>query len=107
MFSYTNRHGVAYYVHEMRTKAGTRRYVVNRTADGVLADLPAGMEIVENVNGQVSVRAAQARAILPLEERLVQQALTKHGREKYRVEVKGRNIIVHERQLFRQSCWRT
>jgi hypothetical protein len=96
MFTYTNRRGVAYYVHEVRTKPGARRYVVNRTVAGALADLPAGMEIAENVNGQVSVRAARERAILPLEERLVQEALVKHGREKYRVEVKGRDIVVHE-----------
>lgn len=96
MFSYANRRGVAYYVHEARTKAGARRYVVKRTAEGALAELPAGLEIGENVNGQVSVRTARPRAILPLEERLVQQALAQHGREKYRVEVKDRYIIVHE-----------
>jgi hypothetical protein len=96
MFTYTNRRGVIYHVHEARTKAGARRYVVKRSAEGALAELPAGMEIVENVNGQVSVRAARERAILSLEERLVQQALAKHGREKYRVEVKGRDIVVYE-----------
>lgn len=96
MFTYTNRPGVAYYVHEARTKAGARRYVVKRTADGALAELPAGMEIVENINGQVSVRTARPRVILPLEERFVQQALAKHRKEKYRVEVKDRDIIIHE-----------
>jgi hypothetical protein len=96
MFSHTNRHGVAYYVHETRTKAGMRRYVVTRTADGALADLPAGMEIVENVNGQVSVRAARQPVIDPLEERVVQQALTKHSRERYRAKVKGWGIVILE-----------
>jgi len=96
MFTYTNRRGVTYYVHEAWTKTGARRYVAKRTAQGALAQLPAGREIVENVNGQVSVRAARPVTILPLEERLVQQVLAKHGREKYRVEVKGRDIIVYE-----------
>ena len=96
MFTYTNRRGVAYYVHEARTKAGARRYVVKRSAEGALAELPAGMEIVENVNGQISVRAARERVILPLEERMVQEALARHGREKYRVEVKARDIVVYE-----------
>jgi len=96
MFTYTNRRGVAYYVHEARTKTGVCRYVVKHTAEGALAELPVGMEIVENVNGQVSVRAARPVAVFPLEERLVQQALVKYGREKYRVEVKGRDIVVHE-----------
>lgn len=96
MLTYTSRRGVKYYVHEARTKAGARRYVVNRIGDDALAELPVGMEFVENVNGRVSVRAARPRAILPLEERLVEQALQTHGREKYRVEIKNRHIIVHE-----------
>ena len=96
MFTYTNRRGVTYYVHEATTKAGARRYAAKRTAEGALADLPAGLEIVENVNGQVSIRAARERAILPLEERLVQQALTQHDRQKYRIEVKGRDITVYQ-----------
>lgn len=96
MFTYTNKRGVKYYIHETRPKAGASRYVVKRTGDDALAELPVGMEIVENVNGQVSVRAARPGAILPVEERLVEQALQEHGREKYRVEIKGRHIIVHE-----------
>lgn len=96
MFTYANKRGVEYYVHETRTKGGARRYVVKRAVDGALADLPTGMEIVENVNGQVSLRAARPRVILLLEEQMVRQALTKHGREKYRVEVKDRDIIIHE-----------
>jgi hypothetical protein len=96
MFAHTNKRGVTYYVHEARMKAGARRYVVGRTANGALADLPACMEIVENVNGQVSGRAARAAAILPLEDRLVQQALAQHDRQKYRIEVKGGDITVYE-----------
>ena len=96
MFSYTNRREVTYYIHEVRTKAGGRRYTANRAAEGALPELPAGLEIVENVNGLVSVRTARARVILPLEEQLVQQALKKYGRVTYRAEVKGRYIVIHE-----------
>jgi hypothetical protein len=96
MFTYTSRRGYTYYVHEVRTKTGSRRYIANRIVDGALTNLPAGMEIVENVNGQVSVRAIRSLAILPLEEQKVLQALTNHGQEKYRVEVKGRDITVYE-----------
>ena len=95
MFAYTNRRGVAYYVHEARTKTGARRYVVKRTSDGAMAELPPGLEIVENVNGQVSVRAARPRTILPLEESLVEEALVGHGRSTYRAEVKDRYIVIH------------
>ena len=96
VFSYTNRRGVTYYVHQMQTKHGARRYAAKRSAQGALPELPAGLEIVENVNGQVSVRVSRARDILPLEERLVQQALETHGRRDYRLETKGRDIIIHE-----------
>lgn len=95
-FSYTNRVGDAYYVHETRTKRGACRYVMKRSAKGALPALPAGQEIVENVNGQVSIRTPRARDILPLEEQLVKQSLESHSRKDYRVEVKGRDIVIHE-----------
>ena len=60
MFTYVNKRGVAYYVHEMQTKAGTHRFVVRRMSEGALAELPDGMEIVENVNGQALARAGAA-----------------------------------------------
>ena len=44
MFTCTNRLGVVYYIHETPTKAGSRRYTMNRVADGALAELPAGCE---------------------------------------------------------------
>jgi hypothetical protein len=96
VFSYTNRRGVTYYVHESRTKTGARRYLVKRSARGALAECPAGMEIVESVNARVSIRKVRQRIILTLEEEQVRQALEKHGREEYRVEAKGRDLIVHE-----------
>jgi len=96
MLSYTNRRGVTYFVHEVRTRAGRRRYVAKRVRKGALAELPEGLEIAENVNGQVSVRAARPRAIPPEEEQAVREALERHERARWRVEVKDRDIIVHE-----------
>ncbi len=96
VFTYTNRRGVVYYVHETRTRRGVLRYLAKRSVQGALRELPAGLEVVESVNGQVSVRAARVRDILPLEESQVQQALETHERRHYRVEIKGRHIIIHE-----------
>ena len=95
-FTYTNRRGDTYYVHEFRTKAGARRYAMRQKPDAALAELPKGMEINANVNGLVYIRKPRARIILPLEEKLVRQALATHGRENYRVEVKGRDILIHK-----------
>jgi len=96
IFCHTNRLGVTYYVHETRTKAGARRHVIKPVAEGALAAVPEGMEVVENIHGQVSVRAVRERIILPLEEAMVQQALVTHGREKYRVETKGKDITIYD-----------
>jgi len=96
MFTYTNRRGVIHYIHETPTKAGSLRYTMNRNAGGALAELPTGMEIVESINGQVYIRKVRPGVILPLEEKLVQQTLAAHDRDKYRVEVKGRDIIIHK-----------
>lgn len=96
--SHTNRCGVTYYVHAARTKTGRVCYVAKRTAEGALPRLPEGLEIVENVNGQVSVRTVRRPLILPLEEQLVRQSLERHDRRQYRAEAKDRFITIHEPQ---------
>lgn len=95
-FTYTNWRGVPYYVHAAKTKHGRTRYMAKRSPDGALRDLPDGYEIAENVNGQVSVRKAKPRHILPLEEQLAEWMLKSYGRGEYRVEIKGRHIVIHE-----------
>jgi hypothetical protein len=94
--SYTNRKGVTDYLHETRTERGATRYVTKLAAEGALTVLPKGYEVVENVNGKVSVRARRPRQIPRAEEQRVKRALKSHGREGYRVEVKGRAIIIHQ-----------
>jgi hypothetical protein len=55
--SYTNRRGQVYYLHTGTTRTGKRRIFVAKTlGEGVLAELPTGFEIVESINGVVSVR---------------------------------------------------
>lgn len=56
-FAYTNRRGRTYYLHAGTTKTGKPRYFVAKTiGTGALTALPAGFEIVESINGVVSVR---------------------------------------------------
>jgi hypothetical protein len=96
MFSYTNRKGDAYYIHKTTNAKGRQRFTMRRSREGAMEQLPEGMEVAENVNGRVSIRKARKRQILPLEERLVTQLLGEHDRQDYRVEVKGRDIIIQE-----------
>jgi len=96
MFSYANRKGVTYFLHAGKTKTGKTRYAMKRSSDGALKELPDGYEVVENVNAKVSVRKVKPRQIEHLEEKLVRTALRSHGLSDYRIEIKGRQITIHE-----------
>lgn len=96
MLSYVNRKLVTYYPHLRRTSSGREVYVMTRTSDGALEQLPPGMEIVENVNAQVSVRMRRPRNITADEESQVRTALNRLELKHYRLEVKDREIIICE-----------
>lgn len=96
MLCYVNRRNVTYYPHVRRTSSGREVYVMTRSSQGALAQLPPGMEIVENVNAQVSIRMRRPRNITAEEESLVRTALTRLELKDYRLEVKDREIIVCE-----------
>ena len=96
MLSYVNRRNVTYYAHLRTTRGGRTVYVMTRSSEGALEQLPPGMEIVENVNAQVSIRVHRTRNISAEEEALVLKALTKLKLERYRLEIKDREIIVCE-----------
>jgi hypothetical protein len=96
MLSYVNRRNVTYYPHQRKTRGGRTVYVMTRSSQGALEQLPPGMEIVENVNAQVSIRTSRTRNIAAEEEALVLKALAKFKLEHYRLEIKDREIIVCE-----------
>jgi hypothetical protein len=98
--SYTNRKGQVYYLHAGKTRTGKPRYFVAKTIGaGALAELPAGFEIVENVNAVVSVRRIDPRARKVPETDLAQvrAELAKHPRlRRYRADAVKGEIIVFE-----------
>ena len=96
MLCYVNRKNVTYYPHLRRTKRGREVYVMTRTRRGALEQLPPGMEIVENVNAQVSMRVRRKRNITAEEESLVRAALETPELKSYRLEIKDREIIICE-----------
>ena len=94
--SHTNRKGKTYYLHAVRTRKGTLRHVMKASAKGALSGLPDGHEIVEGVNGEVSVRRKRPQPINPLETQLVESGLDKLGLKGYRVAAKDKHITVYE-----------
>lgn len=95
-FEYTNRKGVTYHLHACRVREGTLRYTLKRSKEGALANLPAGYEVVENVNGQASIRRVRPRQITAEEETEVRSRLAQHRLDRYQLEVKGAQITIFE-----------
>lgn len=80
-FSYENRLGVRYYLHEGKTKTGKSRYFFARAVrDGALTQVPRGFEVTESINGVVSVRREKhAEISIPLADvKLVEEAVDRH-----------------------------
>lgn len=96
MISYVNRKNITYYLHLRPTATGKVGYVMTRSSEGALDAIPPGMEIVENVNAQVSVRVRRKRIITEAEEMLVRKELEALALTHYRVEIKNRTIVIYE-----------
>lgn len=106
MLCYVNRKNVTYYLHMRRTAAGRTGYVMTRSSADALETVPSGMEIVENVNAQVSVRMRRKRIITAEEESLVRKALETLGLTDYRVETNNRTIVIYEPHFNRDEVMR-
>ncbi len=97
--SYTNHKGQTVFLCQGVTKTGKDRYFFsNRAAENALKEIPAGYHIEESVNGVVSLVKDRKQVIQPEEIQVVEEALHRHPkRNNYRVSVKGKQIILHER----------
>lgn len=93
--SHTNRHGVTYFLHRTATKKGATRYVMKKSAEGALAAIPEGMEIVEDPNGLVSARRIQPQRIAPEEVALIEGHIATLGLRGYRTAASGYYITVY------------
>jgi hypothetical protein len=99
--THTNRKGVTFYLGRGVTKTGKPRYFFAREPDkgAPVEAIPEGYEIVESVNGVVSLAKARPSLIRPEELALVQAAVAVHPKSRnYRVDVKGERIVVYERE---------
>lgn len=95
---HTARTGKTYYLHERVSQAGKRSYFFSLDADGELvAAIPDGYEVYENIGGQVFLRKRIAQIIRPAEVLAVEAALPRHGEAwRYRVEAKKNAIVVYD-----------
>lgn len=100
VFSYKNRMGETYYLHEGKTKTGKPRYYFAKDIrEGALSVIPKGFELSESVNAVVSIRRAIAGAFpVPDEDvKLVEAAVGRHPHLRgYVVRAVGSAIVVFE-----------
>jgi hypothetical protein len=99
--THTNRKDVTFYLCRGVTKTGKPRYFFAREPDKgePVEAIPEGCEVVESVNGVVSLAKARPALIKPEERALVQAAVAVHPKSRnYRVDVKGDQIVVYERE---------
>jgi hypothetical protein len=92
--SHTNRHGETFYIRMRKTSRGVRYFMV-RDPGGALSRLPDGYQIVESVNGRVSILRAQQARIAPQEMELVRAALRQLSTTCYKADVHGRFITIY------------
>jgi len=99
--THTNRKDVTFYLCRGVTKTGKPRYFFAREPDKgePVEAIPEGYEVVESVNGVVSLAKARPALIRPEERALVQAAVALHPKwRNYRVDVKDERIVVNERE---------
>jgi hypothetical protein len=100
VFSWKNRRGDTYYLHEGRTKTGKPRYFFAKAvSDGALGAMPDGFEVSESLNGVVSVRRTTAAASPVADEdvKIVEREVARHSHlARYAVRVLRAAIVVFE-----------
>lgn len=96
-FSFTNRKGDVYYVHEGRTKLGKPKYFVSRNPEGALPTVPNGFEVAEDINAIVFVRRPSQSSIPESDIEFVRASVRacRHLAD-YKVETKGNAIIIYQ-----------
>ena len=95
-FSYVNRKGHTYYIHEGVTKTGKPKYFVSRDGSNVLAKVPPGFEVTEDVNAIVFIQRIAPKIIPDADVDVVRKkvASCKHLAD-YQVQTKRDQIIIY------------
>ena len=91
---YTNQRGETYHLRHLKLASGCR-YVMSKNSTDALESLPAGYEIRENANGQVSIGRIRSNRVADLELELVRAAIDRLPAQCYRALAKGPTITVY------------
>lgn len=95
-FSYINRKGHTYHIHEGVTKTGKPKYFVSRDGRNALAKVPPGFEVTEDVNAIVFIQRIAPKIIPDADVDVVRKkvASCKHLVH-YQVQTKRDQIIIY------------
>jgi hypothetical protein len=95
---HTTRTGKTYYLHVGKGRTGKPNYFFSTEPDGpVVNSVPEGLEIYENVGGQVFLRRKQPKLITDDELAMVKEALQGYAEEwRYKVEIKKTAVVIYE-----------
>lgn len=96
--TYRSRTGKTYFLHAgPRRGGGTQHFFSTKSAGTLAEQLPEGFELYETVNGQVYLRRQQAKQIENAERDYIVDLLAKpRPGHRYKVEVQGKILTVHE-----------
>ncbi len=96
--TYTNRRGTTYFLGRTTTKRGKPRYAFALAPRGEPVErIPEGWEIVESVNGVVSLRKAGPKHVSDFEVQVAREAVARHAQRPFcRVELEKDAIVVFE-----------
>lgn len=85
-------------MHKGRTKKGNAKYFFSSKNDGhIIATIPDGHEIYENLNAQVFLRKIQPKIIQDEEVCQIEKELSKHKKPNhYKIDVKKNTIVIHK-----------
>jgi hypothetical protein len=94
---HVNRRGVAYYLHEGRTRTGKPRYFFSKKKAGTLAEaVPPGYEVYEAPNAQVFLRKPLPRLVTDEEIATIERGLRQGARLSYfLIDVREEHIVVY------------
>ena len=96
--THVSRSGKTYYLHTgPKRGGGTQHFFSTKSAGSLAQCLPQGFEVYETVNGQVYLRRQQPRLIRDDERACLERQLEKpRDGHRYKVEVRGKVLTVHE-----------
>ena len=96
-FTYKNRRGDSYYLHQGTTSLGKPKYFTSKNPDGALNAVPSGYEVTEDINGVVFVRRPRASVISKVDlECVASKAKSYRHLAEYQVVANENSIIIYQ-----------